>query len=57
MPSADFCAAMDWTISRNVSIDTRWAGINAADIHRHAAELVALAPDVILAHGTPALVA
>ena len=33
-------------------IDTRWATTNAADIRRHAAELVALAPDVILAHGT-----
>ena len=32
-------------------IDIRWADGNAADIRRHAAELVALAPDVILAHG------
>ena len=40
-----------WTIGRNVRIDTRWATANAADIRRHAAELVALAPDVILAHG------
>ena len=29
----------------------RWATANAAEIRRHAAELVALAPDVILAHG------
>ena len=35
----------------NVQIETRWAGINADDIRRHAAELVALAPDVILAQG------
>ena len=42
---------MGWTIGRNVRIDTRWAGADAADIRRHAAELVALAPDVILAHG------
>jgi putative ABC transport system substrate-binding protein len=40
-----------WTIGRNVRIDTRWATTNAADIRRHAAELAALAPDVILAHG------
>ena len=40
-----------WTIGRNVQIDTRWATANAAAIRRHAAELVALAPDVILAHG------
>jgi putative ABC transport system substrate-binding protein len=40
-----------WSIGRNVRIDTRWATPNAADIRRHAAELVTLAPDVILAHG------
>ena len=32
-------------------IDTRWATADAATIRRHAAEFVALAPDVILAHG------
>src|SRR5262245_35681345 len=41
-----------WSIGRNVRIDTRWAGANANDIRRHAAELAALAPDVILAYGT-----
>ena len=46
-------ALLGWTIGRNVRIDTRWATANAADIRRHAAELVALAPDVILAHGAP----
>ena len=45
-------ALLDWTIGRNVRIDTRWATTNAAEIRRHAAELVALAPDVILAHGS-----
>jgi putative tryptophan/tyrosine transport system substrate-binding protein len=40
-----------WTIGRNVRIDTRWATANAAEIRRHSAELAALAPDVILAHG------
>jgi putative ABC transport system substrate-binding protein len=45
-------ALLGWTIGRNVRIDTRWAGANAADIRRHAAELAALAPDVILASGT-----
>ena len=44
-------ALLGWTIGRNVRIDTRWATPNAAEIRRHAAELVALAPDVILAHG------
>jgi putative ABC transport system substrate-binding protein len=45
-------ALLGWTIGRNVRTDTRWAGANAAEIRRHAAELAALAPDVILAHGT-----
>src|SRR5262245_44880058 len=40
------------TIGRNVRVDTRWATANAADIRQHAAELVALLPDVILAHGS-----
>src|SRR5882724_5989245 len=44
-------ALSGWTIGRNMRIDTRWATPNAAEIHRHAAELAALAPDVILAHG------
>ena len=44
-------ALLGWTIGRNVRIDTRWATTNADDIRRHAAELAALAPDVILAHG------
>jgi putative tryptophan/tyrosine transport system substrate-binding protein len=44
-------ALSGWTIDDNVRIDTRWATANAADIRRHAAELAALAPDVILAHG------
>ncbi len=43
---------LGWTIGRNVRIDTRWATANAAEIRRHAAELAALAPNVILAHGT-----
>jgi ABC-type uncharacterized transport system substrate-binding protein len=44
-------ALLGWTIGRNVRVDTRWATANAAEIRRHAAELVALAPDVILASG------
>ncbi|MGA8387710.1 MAG: ABC transporter substrate-binding protein, partial [Pseudolabrys sp.] len=41
---------LGWTIGRNVRIDTRWATTDAAEIRKHAAELAALAPDVILAH-------
>ena len=44
-------ALLGWTIGRNVRIDTRWSGANAAETRRHAAELAILAPDVILAHG------
>ena len=45
-------ALLDWNIGRNLQIDTRWATTNAAEIRRQAAELAALAPDVILAGGT-----
>jgi len=38
-------------VSRNLSIDIRWATADAGEIRRHAAELAALAPDVILATG------
>jgi putative tryptophan/tyrosine transport system substrate-binding protein len=40
-----------WTLGRNLRIDTRWATANAAEIRKQAAELAAVAPDVILAHG------
>src|SRR5262249_13882319 len=42
-------ALLGWTDGQNVRIDTRWATTNVDDIRRHAAELAALAPDVILA--------
>jgi putative ABC transport system substrate-binding protein len=40
-----------WTDGRNVRIDYRWGGGNADRIRKYAAELVALAPDVILTSG------
>ena len=43
---------LGWAIGRNVRIDTRWAAGNADQIRRYAAELAALAPDVILAFGS-----
>jgi putative tryptophan/tyrosine transport system substrate-binding protein len=46
---------LGWSEGRNLRIDTRWA--NASDVHRHAAELVALAPDVLLAATGTATVA
>src|SRR6202008_1492195 len=47
---------LGWTDGRNARIDTRWAP-NADGIRRHAAELAALAPDVILAATGTATVA
>ena len=43
---------LGWTDGRNVRIDTRWTAGNAAETRKYAAELVALAPDVILASGS-----
>ena len=42
-------AQLGWNEGRNVRIDIRWATANADELRRHAAELAALAPDVILA--------
>ncbi len=46
---------LGWNDGRNLRIDTRWA--TADDIRRHAAELAALAPDVLLAGTGTATVA
>ena len=48
---------LGWADGRNVRIDTRWATTKPDDIRRHAAELAALAPDVILAGTGTATVA
>src|SRR5215467_1032147 len=40
-----------WAVSGNVQIDTRWGAGDAERIRKYAAELLALAPDVILASG------
>src|SRR5215472_5431940 len=44
-----------WTDGHNVRIDTRWAAGDAARFQRYAEELLALAPDVILASATPSV--
>ena len=44
-------ALSGWTIGNNIQVDTRWAKGSSAEGRRHAAELVALAPDIIVAHG------
>jgi putative tryptophan/tyrosine transport system substrate-binding protein len=44
-------AQLGWTVGRNVQIDIRWTAGKADDARKYATELVALAPDVILAAG------
>jgi hypothetical protein len=41
-----------WVVGRNLQIDYRWITGGADDTRRYAAELVALAPDVIFASGS-----
>jgi putative ABC transport system substrate-binding protein len=43
---------LNWTVGQNVQVDYRWGGSNADNLRKYAAELVALAPDVILAHSS-----
>jgi putative ABC transport system substrate-binding protein len=43
---------LGWTDGRNVRIDYRWYAGNADAARKYAAELVALAPDIVLASGT-----
>jgi putative tryptophan/tyrosine transport system substrate-binding protein len=53
--SAAFLQALQqlgWTVGRNLRIDYRWPESDPERIRKYAAELVALAPDVILASGT-----
>ena len=44
-----------WTVGQNVRIDYRWGPGNPATMRKHATELVALEPDVILALTTAAV--
>jgi putative tryptophan/tyrosine transport system substrate-binding protein len=48
---------LGWTIGKNAQVDYRLAGIDADTLRKYAGELVALAPDVILAQSSPALAA
>jgi ABC-type uncharacterized transport system substrate-binding protein len=43
---------LGWTDGRNMRIDHRWGAGDADNLRKYAAELVALAPDVIMASGT-----
>jgi len=46
---------LGWTDGRNVRIDYRWSKSDADAMRKNAAELVASAPDVILANGSAAM--
>ena len=46
---------LGWTDGRNVRIDYRWGAYDAEHSRRYAGELIALAPDVILASGSLAV--
>src|SRR5262249_50039393 len=48
---------LGWIDGRNVRIDARWAAGSADNFRKDAAELVALAPDAILATSTQAVAA
>jgi ABC-type uncharacterized transport system substrate-binding protein len=50
-------AQLGWTEGRNVRIDYRWGPGDAERYRRYAAELVRLAPDIILASASPTVAA
>src|ERR1044071_9944657 len=49
--------SLGWTTGRNVQIDIRWGTADIASSRRHAAEMVALTPNVILTASSAATVA
>jgi putative ABC transport system substrate-binding protein len=48
---------LGWIEGRNVQIDTRWPAFGFEEYRKYASELVAVAPDVILAAATPSVLA
>jgi putative ABC transport system substrate-binding protein len=46
-----------WIEGRNVQVDYRFAGTNLELINKHVAELIRLAPDVIVANSSPVVAA
>src|SRR3974390_2552584 len=47
---------LGWIDGQNVRSETRWAGGSASDLRKYAIDIVGLAPDVIVATGTSAMV-
>jgi putative ABC transport system substrate-binding protein len=50
-------AQLGWIAGRNVKIDSRWTAGDNERVRRYAAELVALAPDVIVANSSQSVAA
>ena len=50
-------AQLGWIAGRNVKIDSRWLAADNERVRRYAAELVALAPDVIVANSSQVVAA
>ena len=48
---------LGWIVGRNLRIDYRWVGSNTDRVREYGAELVALAPEVVLATSSPSVVA
>ena len=48
---------LGWGVGRNVRIDVRWGADDAELERKYAAELIALAPDIVLASGTLSVIA
>ena len=46
-----------WAVGRNVRVDTRWAAADTDRFRSHAAELLGLAPDVVLASSSQSVAA
>ena len=48
---------LGWTVGQNIQVDYRWGSGNADALRKYAAELIALAPHVMMVDGSPAVVA
>jgi putative ABC transport system substrate-binding protein len=46
---------LGWVVSQNIQIDYRWLSANPEIMRKNASELMALAPDIILAHSSRAV--
>src|SRR5438128_8520978 len=46
---------LGWTVGRNVQIEYRWGAVDEDRARKHAADLVALVPDVLYGRGGPSV--